>query len=391
MNGDPDFALLSGDDQYTRYFNMLSTAFTRMSAAFSTRSSEEKNRRVAEIELAVIQSCLERLRNNVRAMRIKNTHRHALEDPLALDLKDSGLPNHNGIRQLDVDIARANEKLATLKARVLLKRELVDELLRTHEDQPEILAELSDHSYFKLLSGKDRFFTEVVMGDFFEIESDIYERRSFVFWWGFYDQSENVPYINFLHFEQDRERWCVSETREDREHFEKAIRTYATRAGNMLASVSEIDRSLNFVYPKRMKRICIGPLFSPTVLEGRDVDTLTDREKCIEALLKVGSMPDDFMFFVTEEEIFSVKEEPIHLTWGQRWNNLKSAKQIYRVDQVYDLLRERGVSNRTSCVVLPHYALQHATEESKLLIPELQPNSLKFPYGKRGELHAFSA
>lgn len=389
---DPDYVLLNGDDKYTRYFNVLSTAFQHLSTALKRIADKSSHESGPHLEYLITEECLQRLRNNVRALRVKNANRHVLDHPLALDLKDSGFPNHDGIRQMDVDIARSGEKLTGLKSRVFLKRELVDQMIQTHAEPVEILADLSDHSYFKMLNGEDHFFTQVFYGTVREVSNPDSVRRRFLFWCGYYDQTENLPYINFLYFEQDRHRESILERQQELDLLKETVRIHATRAGNMLVAIDGIDSALDFIYPLVLKRVCIGPLFTPVVFEGRDADSLSDREQCIQELLEVGKSSDDFLLFIAEEGISSVGESPVNLSFIENtWHQRKNARQIFGVEQMNDALKERGVGYRKSSLVLPHYVLQHASPKIKMLIPELQPNSTKFPYGKNGDLHVFTA
>jgi hypothetical protein len=337
-------------------------------------------------EISVMQRYLQKLHKSIQAMRMRYTYRHAIQSKLHIDMTDSGFPNHDDVMSMQVDADRAEEVLLKLPSRVILKKQLVDALIREKTDQPELLADLTDHSYYNMLGSSENYFFLQVPGEVRSLGARN-GRQLFVYSWGFYDVSENIPYVNFLYFECDTDGVLLEADEVLCQKIREVVKTYGMRAGNLMVAAVGIDTDVDKIYPKMIKRVSVGPLYSQLVFEGREGDVLSDRESVLNALLQKAAARDDFILFSTEEYVQSIREEEAaNKSILQSLGFRKNRKQIYEVG-LGEVLQLRGVTNRRTSVLLPHAVLQHVNDDAVSLIPELGSGTIKLPYGEKGELH----
>lgn len=383
---DPNFGQLLSDDLYVRYFLQLERAIQLLQRSYGSMYSNADRDVRMSYEIVLIQRYLQKLHKSIQAMRMRYTYRHAIQSKLHIDMTDSGFPNHDDVMSMQVDAERAQEVLRKLPSRVILKKQLVDALIQEKVDQPELLADLTDHSYYNMLESSDEYFFLQVPGDLRSLGA-ANGRQSFVYSWGFYDVSENIPYVNFLYFECDTDSVMLELDDALRAQIQDVVKTYGMRAGNLMVAAVGIDTDVDRIYPKMLKRVSIGPLYSQLVFEGREGDVLSDRESILLALLQQSGARDDFILFSNEEQLWSIREEEAaNKSLLQSLGFRKGRKQIYEVGHG-ELVQLRGVTSRRTSVMLPHSVLQHVSDDAVGLVPELGSGTIKLPYGEKGELH----
>jgi hypothetical protein len=94
---------------------------------------------------------MEKLLATIGLLRVKYTYAPADTRPLWIDLTESGFPNAMELSHVQQDLARRKERLLELAVPIALKRAVLDGLFQDLTDPPELLAQLSERTYFDLL------------------------------------------------------------------------------------------------------------------------------------------------------------------------------------------------------------------------------------------------
>jgi hypothetical protein len=161
-------------------------------------------------------------------------------------------------------------------------------------------------------------------------------------------------------FEQDKDVDPLENSPTLFRQFTKVIRAEGSRVPDLQILGASIDEALTAIHPKIIKRIGIGPLYSPLLLNGDTVEV----ELCACSLLKrVGHRVSDFMLQFTTEVLFS---ESQRITKGIF--SPKRAMEIFHIPSTDEEAFKRRASMFRKHIMLPHIANQHITAvEAKVL------------------------
>ena len=319
----------------------------------------------------------------IRAFRLKHLYSPMYLAQPRIDLADSGFPSAYDISLLNADLATKGERLPKFPPIEALQEALLDNLMAVPSEEDEakheekrrnLLWQISERAYLESLDLKAQFF-QFTPGKLFEIPSDEFAeegRRAYVFSWGCYDVETNRPCVYFMIMTQDRgERPLHEENNPEYAMFLETIQAIATRAPTNLRAIAvRLDESFGPLYPKMLKRICVGPLISPMLHQ--TVETISTHKGSIEERLlplfdRAELKSDEFRVLFRTEVVHSIREEmPHHLLPFNR----PKVRQIFHVPKNDHELLKRGASAVAHYALLPHALRQHLGDEDLKHLPE---------------------
>src|SRR5215470_10318951 len=192
-SANPNFVTLGDRDEYRRYFDLLSTVVERLRTCYRATDPD------GSYEAGIVPDFVEKLRNTIALLRVKYMHTAAGTRPLWIDVTESGFPNAMELDNVKQDVLRRKERILQLPVAVALKRVVMDRLLQDLKDPPELLAQLSERTYFDLLErapadllAPGPLFLPFTPGDVTLRGADA-KYRSYVVSWACYDFETSRP------------------------------------------------------------------------------------------------------------------------------------------------------------------------------------------------------
>lgn len=370
-----DFATLHDDAGYSRYFTQLSCVCRRLMGCYG-RGVEAKSH-----EAAVVNSYLQRLLATVQALRLKYTYCAGDTHRLWIDLTESGFPNAQEISQLEVDLQSRERRLVDLPPKAALTAALLDHLFRAQTDSRKLLQQLGERACLEMLDAAE-LVLPFTPGELVTHGSDKNCRR-YVFSWACYDHATNRPYIHLMSFDHDLDAEALELGGRSWWEFVEAIRAEGSRAPDVGVLALAIDQALDAVHPKILKRICIGPLYSRLLLEGRPCNCDDQREQPLSVLLAGGAgREEDFILFFQDEIIFSKRQEISRGLFSPRGR----VREVFAIEEADPECYARRASTIHRRVLLPHRLLQHMDRELCEAVRGFK-DARKFIFDERGEVH----
>jgi hypothetical protein len=310
---------------------------------------------------------VEKLLVTIGMLRIKYTYMASNTRPLWVDATASGFPNAMELGNLAQDVQRRRERLLQLAVPVALKRAVLDRLFQDLADPPNLLAQLSERVYFDLLD-ESRLFLPFTMGEI-RLRSQEKTQRSYVASWACYDFATNRPYVHVMTFDQDASEEPLERQGAAYARLREVLRAEGSRAPDVGILALAIDDALEPIHPKILKRLCIGPLHAPMLLDGRptDPDDAT-AAVCVPLLQRYGRRPDDFVLELRDEIVFSKAQQVTRSLLAPRGK----VREIFAITETDPECYARRASVVHHYVLLPHDLLQHMGPTVVAAAPQLR-------------------
>ncbi len=241
-----DSAVLETKEQYKVYFKIVSHAFSEL-----VNSIMKENICTAAEATFVKQYC-ELLTYSLEAFRIK----YLFDDneKTRIDLTESGFPNYLEFRYLFNDLELKQEHVSKLPDVAKVKSEFLETLLK--EKQPiadRKLQQAASIIYYS--SVKPQFiYKRFVQGKILPV---IGLDAQYMVSWSFYDVTFNRPFICFMYFDLHKE--IIEDVKGE---IYKVLESTVDRDLDVDMMAYAIDKKLTYVFPKRIKKIDLGPLHS---------------------------------------------------------------------------------------------------------------------------------
>lgn len=240
-----DSAVLETKEQYTVYFKIVAHAFS------SLVSSISKNNICTDIETIFIKQYCELLLYSLEAFRVKYLFND--EEKMRVDLTESGFPNYLEFRYLLNDLELKNEHISKLPKIEDLKEEFIETLLKQKEHISERkLHQAASIVYYSSVERKF-IFKRFVQGKI--IANADPSKAEFLVSWSFFDVTYNRPFICFMYF--DLEKGSIAEYTQE---IYKVLETVADRDMELDIMAYAIDKRLERIWPKELKKIDLGPM-----------------------------------------------------------------------------------------------------------------------------------
>ncbi len=341
---EPDIVLLASQDEYAKYYNLMTVVLSRLVAWHRKLASQ------GQYEAGVIEQFVERLLYTIRVLRMKYTY--SVEHGLKVDLTDSGFPAAMEIMHLETDLARKEEVLRALPPASFLKLSMLDTLLKERVEPRELLWQMSQRAYMTMLD-PDKVFLTFSPGKLEQRGQDVNERQ-YVFSWGCYDFQKSRPYVHVMTFTQDRSSDPLHLEGPTYAHFMQVVKHEGSRAPDLAILAASIDDALEDIHPKVIKRVCIGPMFSRSVVHGSEVTTDPLYRSLAELLYQQSKADDEFLLAFKEEVVFSREQQVTKKLFAS-----SRVREIFHipVDDPECYQSRASVVHRS--VILSHALLQH--------------------------------
>ena len=241
-----DSAVLETKEQYVVYFKIVTHAFNELV------ESIEKENICTDAETDFIKQYCELLTYSLEAFRIKYLFDD--EEKMRIDLTESGFPNYLEFRYLYNDLELKQEHVSKLPEVSEVKAEFLETLLK--EKRPIADRRLHQAASIVYYSSVEQQFIykRFVQGKILPV---LGLDAEYMISWSFYDVTYNRPFICFMYFNLHKEK--IADVRDE---IYSVLKKTADRdmAVDMMAYA--IDKRLNYLLPKRLKKIDLGPLHS---------------------------------------------------------------------------------------------------------------------------------
>ena len=381
----PDFALLEGTDDYTRYFNLLTKSWTLLLKLYEGRGSDDT------YEARVIKSNLERLLYTVKTLRMKYSHNPTGRRLLWIDVSESGFPNAQDMGNLSVDVIKRQERLRTLMPTSMLRQIALDHMIKEKTEPLETLWELGERSYLEMLDDEKLFLPFNMFAEDIAVRPTREKGvRSYSCAWSCYDFRTNRPYVHLLTFDQDKEEKPLEQRKPNMLKLLDVLQAEGSRVPDVGILAMAIDNALESIHPKILKRVGLGPLYTPLLLEEElkhqtddpvlepfIVDKTMTKQKVLLELLTSYAEEDDVILCFTDEIVFSKQ---------QRVTRTSNVREVFHLPNDDPETYARRASVIHKYVLLPHGVSQHLTPDIIGQVPEFQ-NAQLLTYDTRGVIY----
>ena len=239
-----DSAILDSKTQYVFYHKMIDFAFKELIVAV------QQQQICNEQEVLLFKQYCDLLLYSVEAMRIKYMYDDA--DNMKVDLTYSGFPNYLEFRYLFNDLELRDEYLGKLTPISTLKEEFLNTLMRKKEPiKKSKLFQAASIVYYSSVK-KEYIFNRFVQGKI--IDNPKGSEADYLVSWSFYDVLQNRPFICFMYFNYDGD---IYDYKDD---IYEVLKTTADRDMALDTLAYTMDRKLEKISPKLIKRIDLGPI-----------------------------------------------------------------------------------------------------------------------------------
>jgi hypothetical protein len=377
LNSTPDFALLAGGDDYTRYFNILTKSWNLLLKLYEQRGGGDT------YEARAIHQSLERLLYTVKVLRMKYSYSPADRRLLWVDLSESGFPNAQDMGNLSVDLIKRQERLRDLMPASILKQIALDSMMKEQAEPTDTLWELAERSYLEMLDDTNLFLPFNMAADDIAIRPSKNKRefRSYSCAWSCYDFRTNRPYLHLLTFDQDKDERPLEKANVNQLKLLEVLQAEGSRVPDVGILAMAIDSAIETIHPKILKRIGLGPLYTSMLLQ-QELKQQTDdaqaaKPRVLLELLGNHAESDDVILCFTDEIVFSQQ---------QRVTPTSHVREVFYLpnDDPESYARRASVVHKY--VLLPHSVSQHLTDDILLQVPELQ-NARVITYDSQGAIY----
>lgn len=370
-------AILPGDGDYEKYFKLQDAAFSLLLKCVKTRISSDT------FEVLLMEDMLHRLRATMATLRMK----YAFSDPssprgsMHVDLNESGYPNHYDVTALDVDMVDKDSILASLPSSKSLKEAILKHLLEEREEPRVLLETLAKRTYLETLD-KGKLFFPFITGQLTRWNrKDDLDTRSYIVGWGCYDPTLNIPFVYSMYFKQDKDDQPYEEFGDNFSKLIKVLRFESYHSPDKLnLMATSIDQALEPIHPKVIKRVRIGPLYTPLLINQRPENARSDVEITFLDLFERAGCPDGFALLFNEEIVSSISQST------ERTLFKKIQREVFYVPPMDDGAAEVGSSRVHRHILMPHSAYQVIRPEDVQHLPRYNER-IRFSYDNEENIH----
>jgi len=319
-----DSAILESKEQYAFYFKIVDHAFKELILSLA------KNNICNEQETVFFKQYAELLIYSLEALRVKYLFDE--EDKMKIDLTESGFPNYMEFRYLVNDLSLKNEFLEKLPKVTNLKNEFLETLFKQKENVSSVKLHQAASIIYYTTIDKRYIFKRFVQGKI--IKTNEYDAQ-FLVSWSFYDITYNRPFICFLYFDYDGKHIADYKSK-----IYEVLKIAADRSINLDIIAYLIDKKLPKIYPKRIKKLDVGPLHN---IFAKDENILT--HNLLENISNKNLDMSSFCLSLAIDEVYSkgtFKEGSfLNKQLLQIWEVKKKEKYLFTSHRVLQLFYDK--------------------------------------------------
>lgn len=372
-----DYTTLNGNDEYSRYFNQLAKAFRLLLAAYQLAPEKEHD------EAEIVSNHLSRFLYTVAALRMKYLYRPQGERTLWIDLSESGFPNFSEIANLGIDQKNAMTQLQAIPAGTIIKRAILNHIITHLDPHPEgLLCQMGQRTYVEMLLSGEKLFLPMNMGELQRKNgADTDSTRAYELSWSCYDFKTNRPYVHIMRFEQDSDEQPLEEHGKNWEEFRNVLLAEGSRVPNVGILAIAIDSTIDPIHPKQIKRISLGPFYTPLLLQSHMEPGSDERELAVrDLMLRSSRHDDDFIFFFTYDVIVSERQKRVKRLFTT------VTREIFYIPRDNLECEDRVASEIHRYILLPHTLLQHVDVTHEAAVPKVR-NCKRIVYNEKGDIY----
>ena len=324
-------------------------------------SSLDRYEQKIPTEVRALRKYSRKLLNTLDAFKLKAAYSENRN--MLLDVTDSGFPNYLEFKKLEDDLMNSEKYLAPFPGASELKSMILEHIF-SHQSLPEsLIQKLSYVSYLEDLRS-DKLFREFNLGDMVYLKSYGITKKinRYVYDWAAFDSVNNRPFIYVMVFDIS-DKGSEDQLKEKLGKLEVQLRKFTHNTSPLKVIASDIDEHFEYIYPKILKRIDLGPVHSQ----------LSQDEKSLTRVIKAQEDPFDFILTYTTEVVFSVGQKKKGLF------SLGEIRQIFYVDESNKECMERMVSQVQNYLITSHEVLQDLNENHESELKKLSALPYVFP------------
>lgn len=337
-----DRSVLVGENAYNKYFQHVELVFDTFLSALEDLEHDEP------FEHDIIELYARRILKTISLFKIKFIEN--LNQPMLVDVTESGYPNSIEIKRLKADIEFAVAYLQKTEKSSRLKQDVLEHLIKEQSEPEQLLHDTGMRMYYERLLDRG-FFMSFNVGEFKQLEHKDDTKNRYLYHWATFDDVLNRPFIYILVFD-----YLKSDKKISTKPIIDTIVKRTLNTGPLKIVASDIDRDLPELQPKILKRIDLGPIYNHFA---RDEHDLTK-------LIQTQFGEEDFIFEFSTEIIFSVGE--------QTSSNFITKDEIYQIFHVDDSNMEcmqRMISAYKKYMITSHRVWQYLQSNYKEKISDL--------------------
>ena len=239
-----DSAVLETQEQYKTYYEIVDHSFKQLVSGL-------KNNHICTVqELSFVDLYGELLVYTIDALRLKYLYHD--EEKMRIDLTYSGFPNYLELRYLVNDLALRNDHIQRLPKLDQIKEDMLDTLMkRTQPIENRKLFQASSIVYYTTVEDA-KLFKRFIQG---KIVASDDPNAEYLVSWSFFDVTLNRPFICFMYFD------LVGKKVEDqKKKIYQVLNQVADRDMELDSLAYALDKRLQHIRPKKMRKIDLGPL-----------------------------------------------------------------------------------------------------------------------------------
>jgi len=240
-----DSAVLETKEQYRVYFKIVTHAFDEL----VTRIAQHNI--CTPLEADFVKQYCELITYSLEAFRVKYLYDE--DEKMRIDLTESGFPNYLEFRYLFNDLELKHQHIEKLPEAKVLKAEFLETLLKSKQEVSDRkLQQAASIIYYSSVE-KQFIFKKFVQGKILEAKSET--DGQYVVSWSFYDVTTNRPFICFMYFDLYKQ-----DLADYKQKIYEVLEETADRNMSLDMMAYAIDKKLSKVWPKKLKKIDLGPL-----------------------------------------------------------------------------------------------------------------------------------
>lgn len=362
-----DHKALTDDIAARRYFAKFERITGLMSGVVGEMASE---RQFTAAEGEIVAGYAAAIAASFRALSMKYLIAGKLEGMaqrhLTIDLHESGFPVFQEIATLANDAAEAAKHLAGMPPEAQLKDEMVRQIVGDRIFPVKLQYALSQRLYYEALE-KGGLFLAQMHPEAIPAGAGENGRRRFLIHWAVYDSQLNVPLIYLLEAEDSGKKALPEDARRWPE-VQAHLLAQSVGGLKLLTIAKGVDTDFADLYPKRLRRIYVGPMYSSafTLQTGPIRDVLEGAR---------AAPGEDWAMAWTIEELVSERSEV-----KEGWFSVTET-EVFRLDPFFKG-EENGVTRITRNLILPQLPYQVLAEKD----PEGFRAVRKYVVGKAGQV-----
>lgn len=321
-----DSAVLDSKDQYVFYHKAVDFALKELIVGVQSQKL------CTTQEMIFFKQYCDLLLYSIEAMRIK--YMYDQEDNMKVDVTDSGFPNYLEFRYLYNDLSLKDNYVNKLKEISELQEEFLDQLLRKKKAiTQDKLFQAASIVYYTGVEQK-YIFHRFVQGKIIKAPEEA--PAEYMTSWSFYDVSHNRPFICFMYFDYDGK-----DPLDEKEAIYEVLKNTADRQMDLDTMAYGIDRRLNDLMPKAIKRIDLGPFHN---VFAKDQNALT--HTVLEAITKKEVPLESYALSFSSHEVLSGKtfKEGGYFSKQtlQKWNAVEKNNYVFAPHRIIQLLYNKN-------------------------------------------------